>query len=196
MFNQIPGGGPQQVQTAYYTGCTIHATAASRTPAALDIQKGSVLQFDPWDHDGKGHLAEDNISGDYIVAIPTASGSVATAKLGLCVVTDTPSAETNEILADSGASRPANAPRGGPVSVTTKGKVQVLVKGNITKGDRLALVTAGKQYLEPQSVGTVTQEAVVVGASTCMPVAKACETANVIATDGALMWVKFDGDGV
>lgn len=190
MNAQAPGFAPApEGQTAYYTGCNINATAASRTAAAVDVVKGSVLQFDLYDHDDKAGLSSDsgNINPGYIVAIPTA------VKSPVCVVTESPGDYINEIVLDSGTSRPASAPRGGPVKVATRGIMEVLVKGNIAKGDDLCLATAAKQYLEPATVGTNAERDTIVGAATAKVLARALETANVTDTDGGLMWVEFNG---
>ena len=190
MKAQAPGFGPvPDTQTAYYTGCNINATAASRTAATVDVVKGSILQFDLYDHDDKAGLSTDsgNINPGFIVAIPTA------VKSPVCAVVESPGDYINDVVADSGSSRPANAPRGGPVKVATRGIMEVLVKGNITKGDDLCLANAAVQYLEPATVGTNTERDTIVGAATAKVLARALETANVTATNGGLMWVEFNG---
>ena len=191
MFNAPPGGCPQDAGTGMYTGCGSNATATSRTIADHDLRVGDVLQFDTYDHDGLGGLASSNIGNGFILAIPT-SGHLG----GLAIVAGDVDDSFNEIGdVAATAKRAANCPRGGLVTIKTTGRcVRAMAKGDITKGDALCLKTTHKTYLEPKTIGTVTQEKVMVGAATAKQIAIALETANVVATNGALMWVQLSGD--
>ena len=137
--NQDPTGGAYVVRSAHYTGYNINATAGSRTVITAALQKGDIVQLDPYNQDGYGlGLA---------VAKPTA-GQVGQ----LFVVIDVPNG-VNDIVDSTTGRR-----RGGRINVAPSGVVQL--RGNattnaITVGALLSPYTGNAFHLEVSSGTTV-----------------------------------------